>query len=584
MEMMMMKRKSLWTMVLLGLSLVGLLATPACKTGGGKADGRPAASKPDVPAYFAEIPADTPYVYAGTEPVPADEVDDFVGTLKTLLDTAGEGLEADEKPSGPEEVLQAMALKAARTVADDGPSALGVEASPHVGVWGLGTLPVIRMSLADTEAFWSFVADTESELGVESIEEKANGATLHRYFDERDTEAVVLTREGAAYLTIVPDDARAAMMPYLSGATKPGSSLAGAGTLPKLRSAYDFDPATFGYVDVEGLVKTGLGVEQPEGVTKEVLGALGDIPEPASEVCREEISELTAMAPRMVMGSTNPGGESFSFLLGLETNDAAAEDLDSIQGRIPGVSNPFFGSAMASIGAGIDLEATQNLAKQRAKELKEDPYKCERLKPLNDQAERADSTQFIRPAWLAKLNGFSLMVDSVTFGSSFQDIQSIAAVGLVASPEAQTILSQLRMFVPGLANLDVGDDGKPVFLERLSKQSKRLESPHLAMAPEMLGASIGAQMASKLEAIIKPASSESADSDAPADTDDRALLAFRFHCQSIVDALPPSAREIATEITGGEDGKGCQVSRKVTLRATDRGLFLSIDSQETSGE
>jgi hypothetical protein len=585
MEMMMMKRKSFWTIVLLGVSLVGLLVTPACKTGGGKADGRPAASKPDVPAYFAEIPADTPYVLAGTEPIPEDEVDDFINSLKNLLDTAGPQFDVEDTPSGPSEILQAMAVEAARAVADEGPAALGVDSSPYFGIWGLGTLPVVRVSLSDTEAFWGFVDDTESKLEVESIEEKIGGASVRRFFDDRDTEAVVLTRDDAAYLTIVPDDARTAMMRYLTGEKRPSSSLAASGAMSTLRETYGFEPATYGYVDIAGLVKTGLGVEQPEGVTKEVLGALGDIPEPASEVCREEITELTEVAPRLVVGSTDVQGDSFSSLIGVEMSDAAVDDLQAIQGRIPGVSNSMFGTSMASLGFGVDLESVKRLTEERAAELREDPYQCERLEPLNQGAERAGETQFIDPAWLAKLTGFALMIDSLEFGPSFQDVESIAAVGLIASPEVRTIFSQLRMFVPGLANLEVSDDGTPVYLERLSKQSDRLKSPHFALTPETLGASIGEKMASKLEDVMKSRHTESSESDsAAASNGDRALMAFRFHCKSIIDALPDNARNVAIQITGGEDGKGCQMSRKFTLRATERGLFLNIDSQETSRE
>lgn len=578
-------RNSLWTSILLGLSLAGLLAAPACKTAGGKGDARQAAQQMAGPAYFTEIPADTPYIYAGTEPIPAEDVDDLVNTLKTLLDTAGTNIEADASPERPQEVLQAMAIEAAKKVAEEGPSSMGIEESPYMGAWGLGPLPVFRISLADADAFRAFVKDVESKVGVKSVKETTDAATVHRFFKERDTEAVVVTRDRAAYMTVVPDDARASMLPYLTGSKKPASSLAKAATMPDLRDAYDFDPATFGYVDVDGLVKTFMGVDKPSGITREILEAIGEVPERASEVCREEISELTTKIPRVVMGSTNSGDEPFSFVFGMETSESVAEDLNSIQGRIPGVSNTLFGRAMASIGVGIDLEATQTLAKQRAADLREDPYECERLKQMNEQAERADSAQFIRPAWLAKLHGFSLMVDSVEFGSSFQDLRALNAVGLVASPEIQTIFSQLRMFVPGLQDLEVSDDGAPVLLERLSKQSKRLESPHLAMTSKIIGASIGAKMAAELERVMKPETSDSSEAQASSQAaDDRAMMAFRFHCKSIVDSLPESAQEMATKITGGKDGKGCQISRKVTLRATDRGLFLNIDSQESSGD
>ena len=180
-----------------------------------------AARKPkDLLQY---IPADTPYVFALTKPLPRHLQDRFEPAIdKTLAayrqvltyhaSAELETLRMSEDGEAEADRLQALVDEVAALLSVEELRKAGLGRGSLFAIYGDGLLPVMRIALTDADAFDDAIARMETAAEA-SFETGSVQGTTYRYRDFDKMRLIIATLQKDAVITLAPasyDDARLA--------------------------------------------------------------------------------------------------------------------------------------------------------------------------------------------------------------------------------------------------------------------------------------------------------------------------------------------------------------------------------------
>lgn len=449
----------------------------------------------DAHAPLAYVPADTPYLFANLEPVPAEvsaqwmQQMDLVGELwRSQLAGAIAKLQ-QERPDAPElKWMQAIGAELEGKTLQQVFESMGHDVRARVALYGIGLAPVLRVTLADAEKFRAFLARLEQRGGTPFPRATLDGQEYLNLEGGPDARlrGIVAVQDGQLVLTLAPRGDDAALRELL-GLQKPARTLQDGATLRALNQEFAYLPYGSGYFDVRALLQRFTAAPTP--LETAFLAAL-QVEKPALDpVCQAEYEALAAAVPRMSFGYTAMDAKRADMVARLETNAAIAADLRTLRAPMPGLAQA--DEAPFNVGVSFKLGALPGLVGKWADAVAAAPWQCPTLQPLNQSFAQ----------------GRQQLANPVVFGAApvFEGLHAIATrlelkgpgetpdVGgklLIGSPSPAALVGMAKSFVPQLASLQLAPDGKVHKLPALPDVPAELPT-WVAMNDHVLGLAIG---------------------------------------------------------------------------------------------
>ncbi|MFG6666248.1 hypothetical protein ACGK9R_03975 [Halomonas sp. HNIBRBA4712] len=456
------------------------------------------------------IPANSPYFMATRESVSEQEAFDFYQRtqvfrsfqqdLEELRDAERELKELREREGDARYEQYAALLALVRALGEEFESidsldelhARGLRASPHMSLYGLGILPVMRVELEDESAF----RDT-----LERVLARAELAPRTGRFDE--TDYWVLTPEGdveiiltivdhQALLALMPANASDELMTQVLGQELPEETLADTGELAEIESRYGFTPYGAGQVST-ARVFDELGSPSHAG-TRALLASTGEAP-PDFSSCQADIDRLTRRLPGLAVGTREYDlmGRSEVNLI-VQTDDDLVADLRRLSNPVAGMGRQ---QGLASAGLSINLPVLLELVQTYSRQLRDNPFSCAELSGLNSMWSDANGllsnplVMMVAPS----LSGLNARIDRLYVKNAEPVINGLLTLG---SANPMALLQAASAFVPELGQLGLTPNSAP---QRVKSMMLPPSTPELyaAMSESALALGFGLDAPSALE-------------------------------------------------------------------------------------
>ncbi len=251
---------------------------------------------------------------------------------------------------------------------------LGIDLTGSHAVYLDDLFPVVRLAIADPEAFRNFLHGASEESGITPRPETIGGEEVHLWPLTEDGEPWYLAArlaDGIATLTLLRESEEAAARRRRLALEPPAQSLAASGELQSLRETHGFSDDMLAFVHLERLARRLL---QPG----ENDHALADVP----TSCRQDAVALAGRAPRWVLGSiatpdSPPDVTTARAVLELE-HTGVITSLEKLRGHIPGHTLADDDPVMA-LGLGLNIDALVPAATRLWSLFVESEFQCPSL-------------------------------------------------------------------------------------------------------------------------------------------------------------------------------------------------------------
>ena len=492
------------------LSVFVLATTWACSntekgaTDPGAATQTEQAKPDDLARLLGQIPAETPYVFVSTEPMPEKIVNKIFKLIEPLRAEMEKELAEELKSMAASDALEDRAGRAileefAGKLSRKGLASLGIDTSPQWAIYGVGLMPVFRISLADAAKLRAAIERVEKKAGAKAPTKKI-GAQDYWFFSE-DGVTVAMAIVGEEFVVAVsPDSLVAKSLPIAFGQTAPAKSLASAGTIDALRKAHGYKAVGVGLISLTGITDVVLG--KTGGLSAETITAMGGSLPPMTPVCKTEIGAMVAKAPQLSFGYTEISDTKWVSKANLALDPALSKELMGIVGSVAGLGDPT--PAFLKVGVGLDLKKTVAFVRARLAAMAASPFKCAMLNDLNQAVTEGNanigSVAAQLPPFLMGVKGANLVIKEADIAS--QDMSKVKAHVVLTADQPVQLVTMLKATVPPFANLDITPNGKPVKLPLPPGQLPPGVDPYIAMGKTGLGVSVGAGEEHKLVKLI----------------------------------------------------------------------------------
>ena len=419
----------------------------------------------DAPLAF--VPADTPYVYANLEPIPAAVTEQWsrrmqeywpaiFGMYDGMLQRLGDSGDAQSQ----------RVVKIARVLVEeieqrdnwDKLRQIGLKPDARVAFYGVGIVPVMRLELGDPVAFKAEIAHIEDKVG-EKIPLAKTGDQEYWQLGNEKIAAVIAIEGTHLVVTAVPPGAGDALKQTLLGITRPAQNLAAAGTLDSLAKQYGYSPYGEGFIDFVRLMdRLGNG---PSGSDAEFAKAL-DLPvTPVDATCRSEFLDIAHKFPRFVAGAEEITPQRIRVGAQMEIEPGLAQQIAAAVGAAPGTGQP--GDGVVDISISLPVLKLKDFWIKQTDAVAAKPFACAGLAKLNDgYRESRQKIDVTVPPPFSDLTGMRFTLDKIDLNSAPSAMPVIAGKFLMASNNPMAALAMAQLAVPGLKDLKIGADGKAV--------------------------------------------------------------------------------------------------------------------------
>lgn len=457
----------------------------------------------DGAGVLGYVPAETAYVFASVEPLPEAFAERMTPHLDAVLNAYAEVARefaaasaesadaAAEAAAGP----SALAGEVAALMDVDALRAAGLSRESQLAVYGVGLLPVLRIGLADVEAFEATLVRLEARAGGPMARATVQGLE-YRYVGDTEGRLLLAVAEGYAVLAVVPTGLSDASLAAVLGVTPPARSIAASGRLEALATKYGYLPHGIGVLDIERVAN--VFIEPPAGVAAEVL-ALSEFDAAAvSDGCRRDVARLAGAVPRFVTGYTAISDSQMDSNSVMELRADLAAGLSALGAPVPGLGSDRGG--LGAFGMSIDLMAAREFYAARLDALEAEPLECEYFADVEVEIARGQAllAQPVPPIAYS-FHGMLVVIDEVTGldPASGRPPESLDMQVLVATDNAVGLVQMGAMFSPEIAamNLEPGGAPAPLVLPQLGD---RYGPAYVAITDDALGLAIGENAADDL--------------------------------------------------------------------------------------
>ena len=457
------------------------------------------ATPKESPGLLQYVPADTPYIFASTQPMPDSLADKLEPTIDEVLEAyqriirhamAEELVKLSDQEGGAEkaEQLQALVDEVLSLMSIEGIRGAGIERDSAFAFYGNGLLPVVRFELTDAAAFDAAIARIEAKAENQLSLGDLQGEE-YKYLDFDKARLLIATLDDQAVISIAPTQFDDDQLARVLGITPPATTLADSNGLDALAEQYGFSDYFSGYVNNERIAGTFLG--DATGLDADLLAIFEYDASDMSDTCKTEFMELVGIAPRVVFGYTAMNDEYIDSVFIVELREDIAEGLATIPSPVPGLGQDFGG--LMSFGFGLNPLAAREFYEARLDAMEADPFECDKLAPLQDSvAKGREALKQPVPPVVYGFRGIVAVISDIQGMDLTQQKppESMDASFLFAIEDAQALVAMGAMMDPQLASLNLMPDGKPVKLE-LAQLAEIADEAWAALSDNALAISVG---------------------------------------------------------------------------------------------
>lgn len=476
------------------------------------------------------VPSDAAYAFAMLQPMPADVGAKLEAMLGAQLESYS-GMMAralnDIQESGSDEVdplLLATLEEMSTRMSVQGLRSMGYDIDAVNAIYGVGLLPVMRMTLSDTAGFESFIAAVE-ERADQPFQSGSAGGVDYRYFDLDDEFRVLFsTAQGHLVAALVPSGLGAENLARVIGSAPPPASMVDDNRLAQLNAEYDWLPHGTGYLDIAAVVQALLRSED-DPLSSELRSLMGWGEEEVSDACRTEMREMAEVVPRIVSGMRQYDTDALVNQTVIRLRDDIASGLTNLAVPLPGIDDTDAG--LLSMGVSFRLLALKEFAQTRVDAIQTDPYQCEWFADLNNVEAASAQLQQPIPPFISVFKGFRFILDDLQMNEDQAYGVDPKGRVLIAMDNPQMLLGMAQMMSPELAALELKPDGKPVALPTDSLPAGSPQ-PYLAMTDAGIAIGVGDEGARLRELLEAPE---------PADDEVTPVLTFGYDLGALADLM-----------------------------------------------
>lgn len=461
---------------------------------------------PTDPLAFA--PANTPYLLANVEPVPAASIEMWMKNAEQMMpmyEKVLDGMVTDLEKKTPD----ALGVRVVKALRDEmkgkinraGMESLGWTMSSRSAFYGIGLIPVMRVELGDPEKFKAFIARMETKVGQKLATGKAGDQDYWTAGPAEDKLQFIIALQGThLVMTFAPKSADQKILEQLLGLELPSESALDADVLAKFNKDRGYLPYGSGYIDTAKLLTLVFGERTPtEKAFLESLGEKNPVAE-VSAVCKTEAQSIAAQVPRVSFGYTALDAKSMDLRYMLETNPAVGAELAKLAVTVPGLDG--HGEGLFDVGFGIDLNALVSFVNAKSSAVAAAPYQCESLKPLNEAFASARTGMSNPGIFMAAsaIKGFNASLSKFEMAEG----QPPMLEGKIAfaSDNPQSLLAMAGSFAPPVASLTLQPNQAPVAMP-MDALPPGTPPTYVAMSDKALGFAIGESQQASLQAFLK---------------------------------------------------------------------------------
>jgi len=459
--------------------------------------------KVDQDAPLAFVPADTPYVIANIEPLPAVALDRWGQQMKAAwpllfgsFDHALAEMQAKAPDGSAARILQALLDEIRERDTAEKWQQIGLGPKVRSAFYGVGLLPVLRIELVDPDALRAAIARIEQKAGGKLATAKIGSQEVWTF--ATDALSGLMAIEGHhLVLTAVPGGADEALQRRVLGLDKPAKSLADSGGLLDLDKAHGYLPYGSGWIDVRRTLT--LLIDDP--AVAALSKSFGE-PAPTFEPeCRGELERIAANAPRASFGYSALDANRMALKGRVELAPAIAQAFTRIVTAPPGSASS---DALIDLGFSLPLLKARDFWVEQADAVIKTPFRCSMLLSLNEGFSdiKLKLDQTIPPP-LADLSGVRLTMSRLAWPQNAAKPE-ISGVLLLGSSNPMFLLGLAQLSLPALRDFKLAADGKPVALPAgiVPPELAGDLVVHAAMTANVLGIAVGKDEAAKLGAAV----------------------------------------------------------------------------------
>lgn len=483
-------------LILLALLVAGLLAWWLFLRG--DADDR---------SPLAFVPADTPYVLAIAEPLPAEIIAQYQAQYGLMRDLYVQQLQDvrdlvagnDSMPAEIDAVLEAVMAELQSADPDQPLASLGIEMTARSAIYGIGLLPVLRMEVADPARLEAFIGRIEARMAAPIPRGQVNGQAYWLLGPEdAPVRGVMALADGHLVLSLLPIEADEDVVRTVLGLAPPSRSLAASGELRELGQRLGLRPELVGYVHTQRMIDALTG---PASAVDRAFLDLFEASKPALEgSCRDEYAQIAGAWPRIAVGYTRLDARHQDARVVVESRADIAQELMKLRAPMPGLSSAQ--DSLMSFGMAFRIANLPQVANALTANAARQPWTCPSLDGLNAAVAQARE-QMTSPALFMAAPVFRgvhvaltrMDPDSLSFGADgnpFADgSPDFGAVVVVGTDNPASLLAMAQSALPAGARLPLQTDGVARPLPPLP--GAPFEMPvHVAMNEQTIALSIGA--------------------------------------------------------------------------------------------
>jgi hypothetical protein len=457
------------------------------------------------------IPADTPYVFAVTKPLPQHLQDRFEPAIDATLSAyrqvflhhVGAEVERLRATAGGEAQaaqLQALANEITSLLSVEELRKAGLGRGSLIAVYGDGLLPVMRIASTDADAFDGAVGRIEAaataKFEVGSIDGKS-----YRYLDMDGMRFIIATFGKDAVITLVPAAYSDARLAEVLGLKKPPNNLARSKALRQVTKEYGFTDHMIGLVDVTRLANFVLS--DPGGRNEEFLRLVERDGLELSEACEAEFMELAAIAPRIVTGYTQVGKDSLDMSMIVEMRADIAAGFATLPALVPGLGKDLGG--LMSFGLSLDPLALRTFYEARLDAMEADPFECELLGELQASVPKGrEALAKPIPPMVYSFRGFLANLTDMRGAdlANHKRPEEVDGSLLFAVENAEALVTMAALMSPEVAALNILPDGKARQLN-LPQLAQLAQEAFAALSESALAVAVGAGAQQAAEAMLR---------------------------------------------------------------------------------
>jgi hypothetical protein len=474
-----------------------------------------ACSHKDKDAPLAFVPADTPYVIAN---------------LDVLNDSTREAILAQVDAEIPAQVAQMKAqadlmqatdpdmAKYLRTVASefDGKSSAqviqetGIDAKGYAAFYGLGLSPVLRLQLADVNAFQAFVTKIQSDYGKKFDVVTLGTQSYQRYVAPASHLQFLIAVVGKqAVLAMLPDDAAQPLVRQALGLDRPAKSIQDTDTLTDLAKAKGYAKWAVGEIDLTRLLPLASGGQDPLALallkthaesesakTGEPVANLMQVP--AS--CQTDAARVAARMPQMSFGYTTLDDKHRDMRFDVSLASDIVSAFNGLKVDLPGLgSDP---TAPFELSVALPMTQLRAFWSAQSDAVAAKPFTCPMLENLNESfSSLGESMQKAAVPPIGDLLGLHIALDSYTINPN-GGMPKLAGRVAIGTNNPAGLLAMAQVTSPLIAGVKLKDDGNPVALPTQLTNALG-ETGWAAMAAKSLGVAVGDGEDGKLADMLK---------------------------------------------------------------------------------